>query len=180
MRDASGQPAKRLEFLGVAQFFFRTLALGQIAGDSKDRLDVRRPTCLEDLPEATLWHDLRMHPGMGALRLILVAFLVLTVSWPAAAQSTRLNLTVRAEQLIPPQAPRMPVSAAMHPAAKGALIGGAAGAGLWSAIAVWYCTIGPSEVGECDTAGQWLKGAAVYGAAGAAVGAVIGAIAGRR
>ena len=74
----------------------------------------------------------------------------------------------------------MPVNAAMHPAAKGALIGGAAGAGFWGAIAVWYCTIGPSEVGECENSGQWLKGLAAWGAGGAAVGALIGAIAGGR
>ena len=74
----------------------------------------------------------------------------------------------------------LPANAAMHPAAKGAIIGGAAGVGFWGAIAVWYCTIGPHEVGECENAGQWARGMAVYGAAGAAIGAVIGAIAGRR
>ena len=133
-----------------------------------------------------------MRSGMAVLR-ILIGSLVVSVSWPAAAQSIQpvahvafsiarppLNLTVPAEQLIPPPAARMPVSAAMHPVAKGALIGGAAGAGFWGAIAIWYCTIGPNEAGECDNSGQWLKGIAAYGGAGAAVGALIGAIAGRR
>jgi hypothetical protein len=130
---------------------------------------------------------------MAVLRSVLIAFLIVSVSWPAAAQSIqpavstplglaapRLNLTVPAEQLIPPQSTTMPTGAALHPAAKGALIGGAVGAGFWGAIAIWYCTIGPSEVGECENTGQWLKGVAAYGAAGAAVGALIGAIAGRR
>jgi|SRR5688572_12322212 hypothetical protein len=69
-----------------------------------------------------------------------------------------------------------PVAAQMHPAAKGALIGAAAGAGTWGAIGLWYCTIGPHEVGECGPR-EWLgQGLLVYGGVGAAIGALIGAL----
>jgi hypothetical protein len=69
-----------------------------------------------------------------------------------------------------------PVAAQMHPAAKGALIGGAIGAGTFGAIGLWYCTIGPHEVGECGPR-EWLgQGLLVYGGAGAAIGALIGAL----
>ena len=69
-----------------------------------------------------------------------------------------------------------PVAAQMHPAAKGALIGGAIGAGTFGAIGLWYCTIGPHEVGECGPR-EWLgQGLLVYGGIGAAVGALIGAL----
>ena len=69
-----------------------------------------------------------------------------------------------------------PVAAQMHPAAKGALIGGAIGAGAFGAIGLWYCTIGPHEVGECGPR-EWLgQGLLVYGGIGAAVGALIGAL----
>jgi hypothetical protein len=133
-----------------------------------------------------------MFPRMRPLRPAVIAMLILMVGRPAAAQSSqtpaqsplmtsgKLNLTVSPDQLIPPQRSSLPVSAAMHPAAKGAIIGAAAGAGFWGAIGVWYCTIGPHEAGECDNGGQWVRGMAVYGAAGAAIGAVIGAVAGRR
>jgi hypothetical protein len=91
------------------------------------------------------------------------------------AQGTRLNLTVAPELLVPP-AQRQPVSAAMHPAAKGALIGGAAGAAFVGAVGLWYCTIGPSEEGECDSPRPFWKGLMLWGGAGAGVGALIGAI----
>ena len=69
-----------------------------------------------------------------------------------------------------------PVAAQMHPAAKGALIGGAIGAGTFGAIGLWYCTIGPHEVGECGPR-EWLgQGLLVYGGVGAAIGALIGAL----
>jgi hypothetical protein len=68
----------------------------------------------------------------------------------------------------------------MHPAAKGALIGGAAGAAFVGAVGLWYCTVGPNEVGECENP-RWLwKGLALYGGAGAGIGALIGAIVDRR
>jgi hypothetical protein len=140
-----------------------------------------------------------MFPRMRPTRVVLIALLMLTVGLPAAAQSPQLseqrsradqrssvttggrrsNLTVSVDQLTPPRS-SLSASAAMHPAAKGAIIGGAAGAGFWGAIGVWYCTIGPHEAGECDNVGDWARGMAVYGAAGAAIGAVIGAVVGRR
>jgi hypothetical protein len=64
----------------------------------------------------------------------------------------------------------------LHPAAKGALIGAAVGVASWGAIGLWYCTIGPNEVGECSNARMWTQGFAVWGGVGAAVGALIGAI----
>jgi hypothetical protein len=67
----------------------------------------------------------------------------------------------------------------MHPVAKGALIGGLAGAAFVGAVGLWYCTIGPSEAGECENA-RWWKGLAMYGGAGAGIGALIGAIVDRR
>ena len=69
-----------------------------------------------------------------------------------------------------------PVAAQLHPAAKGAIIGGAIGAGTFGAIGLWYCTIGPHEVGECGPR-EWLgQGLLVYGGVGAAIGALIGAM----
>jgi len=97
---------------------------------------------------------------------------------PAAPERPRLNLTVPAAQLIPQgQQPR--AAAALHPAAKGAIIGGAIGAGSFGALGLWYCTIGPHEVGECGIE-QWVPGLLVWGGVGAGVGALIGAIANRR
>jgi hypothetical protein len=71
--------------------------------------------------------------------------------------------------------PARPIAAQMHPAAKGAIIGGAAGAGTWLAIGVWYCTIGPHEAGECGSSSTWLQGIPLFAAIGAGVGALIGA-----
>jgi hypothetical protein len=71
--------------------------------------------------------------------------------------------------------PQPPVAAQMHPAAKGAIIGGAAGAGAWLAIGAWYCTVGPNEAGECSSRNTWLQGIPLFAGIGAAVGALIGA-----
>jgi hypothetical protein len=68
-----------------------------------------------------------------------------------------------------------PTSAALQPAAKGALIGAAIGAGAWGGIGLWYCTIGPHEVGECGVE-QWVPGFLVWGSIGAGIGALIGAM----
>ena len=68
-----------------------------------------------------------------------------------------------------------PAATGMHPVAKGALIGGAVGAGTWLAIGVWYCTIGPNEAGECSSANTWVGGIPLFAGVGAAVGALIGA-----
>jgi hypothetical protein len=115
---------------------------------------------------------------MRFLRQLIIVFVVFAISQPVFAQC-RLNLTVPPEQLVPP-ASQQPVSAAMHPAAKGALIGAAAGAAFVGAVGLWYCTIGPNEVGECENP-RWLwKGLAIYGTAGAGIGALIGAIVDRR
>jgi hypothetical protein len=71
--------------------------------------------------------------------------------------------------------PQQPASSALHPAAKGALVGAALGAGAWGGIGLWYCTIGPNEVGECGV-GQWVPGFLVWGGIGAGIGALIGAL----
>jgi hypothetical protein len=70
---------------------------------------------------------------------------------------------------------QQPVAAQMHPAAKGALIGAAVGAGAWGAIGVWYCTVGPNEAGECSSRNTWLRGIPLFAAVGAGIGALIGA-----
>lgn len=63
-------------------------------------------------------------------------------------------------------------SAAMHPAAKGALIGAAAGAGSLAVFGLWYCTAGP---GECSGE-NWRRAIPVWTAVGAGVGALIGVL----
>jgi len=121
--------------------------------------------------------------GMRLFRFVIICILAATAAnQPLAAQTApprRLSLTVAPELLVP-TAPRQPVSAAMHPAAKGALIGGAAGAAFVGAVGLWYCTIGPNEVGECENPRWFWKGLALYGGAGAGIGALIGAIVDRR
>jgi hypothetical protein len=91
---------------------------------------------------------------MSLLRHLIISVLLLAVvASPVPAQRLKINYE------FPPDRPA--VAAKMHPAAKGALIGGVAGAGFWGGVGVWYCTIGPNEVGECDNAGQWARDALV-------------------
>ena len=106
---------------------------------------------------------------MQTIRQLIIGVLILAfIAPPVAAQS--LNLTYPAQLL---QQPR--VSPALHPAAKGAIIGGAAGGATIGLVGLWYCTIGPSEVGEC-TAGQWSRSIALWAGVGAGIGALIGAL----
>jgi hypothetical protein len=100
--------------------------------------------------------------------LIICVLLLAFVTAPARAQRLKIDYDFPPEQL--------GVAATMHPSAKGALIGGAVGAGFWGGVGVWYCTIGPNEAGECRHAGQWARGMLLWGAVGAGVGALIGAL----
>jgi hypothetical protein len=106
---------------------------------------------------------------MGLLRPLVIAVL-LSAFTALPARAERLKI----DYVFPPDRPV--VAAQMHPAAKGAVIGGIAGAGFWGGVGVWYCTIGPNEVGECNNAGQWARGMLLWGAIGAGVGALIGAL----
>ena len=112
---------------------------------------------------------------MSIIRHLIIGALIVTLFTPAAAAQApsspfRIDLTKFTLQQTPP------VAAQMHPVAKGALIGGAIGAGTFGAIGLWYCTIGPHEVGECGPR-EWLgQGLLVYGGVGAAIGALIGAL----
>lgn len=108
-------------------------------------------------------------PSMTALRCVVVCLLLSAFAVrPAYAEPLKINY------VFPPD---RPVAAAkLHPAAKGAVIGAVAGAAFWGGVGVWYCTIGPNEVGECDNAGQWARGVLVWSALGAGVGALIGAL----
>jgi len=115
-------------------------------------------------------------PGvMEILRYLIILALVLgSAAAPARAQSAstpRLNLSY--ESVAPQRTAGS--AAALHPAAKGAIIGAAIGAGSWAGIGLWYCTIGPNEVGECGIS-QWTRGLVVWGAVGAGSGLLIGAI----
>jgi len=106
---------------------------------------------------------------MTIVRHLIVCLLLVGVAAPPAyAERLKINY------VFPPERP--PIAAKMHPAAKGAVIGGLAGAGFWGAVGVWYCTVGPNEVGECSNAGQWARGILFWGAVGAGVGALIGAL----
>jgi hypothetical protein len=105
---------------------------------------------------------------MNLLRhLIIGALLLAFTALPARAERLKIDY------VFPPDRPA--IAAKMHPAAKGAVIGGVAGAGFWGGVGIWYCTVGPNEVGECDNAGQWAKGMLLWSAIGAGVGALIGA-----
>src|SRR5215216_5681235 len=106
---------------------------------------------------------------MTALRHLILCLLISVVA-VALAQAERLKMNY----VFPSTGPA--VAAKMHPAAKGAVIGGIAGAGFWGGVGVWYCTVGPNEVGECRNAGQWARGILFWGAVGAGVGALIGAL----
>lgn len=113
---------------------------------------------------------------MSTTRHLIVSALTAALFIPAAhaqqpASPFRIDTTKFVLQQTAP-----PAAAQMHPAAKGALIGGAIGAGTFGAIGLWYCTIGPHEVGECGPR-EWLgQGLLVYGGVGAAIGALIGAM----
>jgi hypothetical protein len=106
---------------------------------------------------------------MSVLRHLIIAVLLLAfVARPARAERMKINYVFAPD--------RPEVAAKMHPAAKGAVIGGIAGAGFWGGVGVWYCTVGPNEAGECSNTGQWARGMLVWGAIGAGVGALIGAL----
>ena len=120
-----------------------------------------------------------MASGMRLGRSLLICLVVIAIGHSAYAQSGRLNLAVPPQLLIPP-ASQKPVSAALHPVGKGALIGGAAGVAFVGAVGLWYCTIGPSEEGECENPRWVWKGLLMYGGAGAGIGALIAAIVDRR
>ena len=108
---------------------------------------------------------------MSTVRHLIIAILIAPTVAPAAyAQAPGSPFRIDTSQYVLRQAP--PVAAQMHPAAKGALIGGAIGAGSWLAIATWYCTIGPNEAGECSSRGTWLDGIPLFAGVGALVGAV--------
>jgi len=106
---------------------------------------------------------------MSVLRHLIVVLLFFVVTAPPV-HAERLKIHYD----FPPDRPA--VAARMHPAAKGAVIGGIAGAGFWGGVGVWYCTVGPNEVGECDNAARWARGVLLWGAIGAGVGALIGAL----
>jgi hypothetical protein len=106
-------------------------------------------------------------PDMTALRYLIVC-LVLSAFAVRPAYAERLKINY----VFPPD---RPVAAAkLHPAAKGAVIGGVAGAVFWGGVGVWHCTIGPNEVGECDSARQW-RAECCCGALLALVCALVGA-----
>ena len=106
---------------------------------------------------------------MTACRYLIVCLLLSAFAVrPAYAERLKINY------VFPPD---RPVAAGrLHPAAKGAMIGGVAGAAFWGGVGVWYCTVGPNEVGECDNAGQWARGMLLWSAVGFGVGALIGAL----
>jgi len=111
---------------------------------------------------------------MSTIRHLIICVLIAAFV-PAHAQQPSSPFRIDTTKFVLQQtAP--PVAAQLHPAAKGAIIGGAAGAGTWLAIGVWYCTIGPNEAGECSSRNTWLEGIPVFAAAGAAIGALIGAL----
>jgi len=114
-----------------------------------------------------------MDLGTGALmtaarHLIVCALLLGLFASPARAERLKINYVFLPERPL--------IAAKMHPSAKGALIGGAVGAGFWGGVGIWYCTIGPNEAGECSNSAQWARGMLLWGAVGAGVGAVIGAL----
>jgi len=112
---------------------------------------------------------------MSTIRhLIISALMAAVFIAPASAQAPPSPFRIDTTKFVLQQRP--PVAAQMHPAAKGAIIGGAIGAGTYGAIGLWYCTIGPHEAGECG-AREWLwQGILLYGGIGAAIGALIGAM----
>ena len=112
---------------------------------------------------------------MSTVRHLICAVLVAAVSVTSAhAQTPESPFRIDTTRYVLQQQP--PVAAQLHPTAKGALIGAAAGAGAWGAIGVWYCTIGPHEAGECSSSSTWLQGIPLFAGVGAALGALIGAV----
>jgi hypothetical protein len=112
---------------------------------------------------------------MSTIRHLIICVLIAAFVPAAHAQQPSSPFRIDTTKLVLQQtAP--PVAAQLHPAAKGAIIGGAVGAGTWLAIGVWYCTIGPNEAGECSSRNTWVEGIPVFAAAGAAIGALIGAV----
>ena len=110
--------------------------------------------------------------------LIICAALIAVDIPPAHAQSTPAGIQqpaiaprLKINYAWPQQRPA--VAAALHPTAKGAAIGAAVGAGSFAALGLWYCTVGPNEVGECSNSGMWTRGLLLWGAAGAGIGALI-------
>jgi hypothetical protein len=112
---------------------------------------------------------------MSTVRHLIIAALITAIAAPAAsAQAPGSPFRIDPERYALQQtAP--PVAAQLHPAAKGALIGGAVGAAAWLGIGLWYCTVGPNEVGECSSGHTWVSGIPLFTGVGAAVGALIGA-----
>ena len=109
---------------------------------------------------------------MNTVRHLICAVLVAAVSVTSAnAQAPGSPFRIDTTRYVLQQQP--PVAAQLHPAAKGAIIGAAAGAGAWGAIGVWYCTVGPNEAGECSSRNTWLQGIPLFAAIGAGVGALI-------
>ena len=112
---------------------------------------------------------------MSTIRHLIICALIAAFVPAAHAQQPSSPFRIDTTKLVLQQtAP--PVAAQLHPAAKGAIIGGAVGAGTWLAIGVWYCTIGPNEAGECSSRNTWRQGTPVFAGAGAAIGALIGAM----
>jgi hypothetical protein len=112
---------------------------------------------------------------MSTIRHLIISALIAVLFVPVAhAQAPGSPFRIDTTKYVLQPAPQ--VAAQMHPAAKGAIIGGAIGVGTFGAIGLWYCTIGPHEVGECGPR-EWLgQGLLVYGGIGAAIGALIGAM----
>lgn len=111
------------------------------------------------------------------MRQIIIALLVLLPLPQASRADERppLRLDVPPALLVPAKPALSRPSPALHPAARGGLIGAAIGAGAWGGIGLWYCTVGPNEVGECGVE-QWVPGLLVWGGVGAGIGALIGAM----
>jgi hypothetical protein len=125
---------------------------------------------------------------MYLARNLIIAAVVVGLAAPMRAQSTSTSMmSVPPTSVLPVTRGSLrinlealgrlqrPASAALHPAAKGAVVGAAIGAGAWGGIGLWYCTIGPNEVGECGVE-QWVPGFLVWGGIGAGIGALIGAL----
>ena len=121
---------------------------------------------------------------MHAARHLILCALVVALIAPAVHAEPqgrerprlKINYSVPVDQRKLWGSPSAAPSAAMHPSAKGALIGAGIGAGFWGGVGLVYCTIGPNEVGECSNADMWTRGFLLWGAAGAGIGALIGAL----
>jgi|SRR6185503_836623 len=116
------------------------------------------------------------------LRHLIICALLIALAAPFAHAQSPTVASLQAP--IPPRlkinyawaSPPPVVAAALHPAAKGAAIGAGAGAATFAAFGLFYCTVGPNEVGECSNGGMWTRGLLVWGAVGAGVGALIGVL----